>query len=323
MLAANEAVASFLTEHHTPFLRRVHAEPEPHKLDQFAEFVRSLGVSLELPQSRFELQRVLRETAGKPEEYAVHYGLLRSLKQAIYTPEHEGHYALASDDYCHFTSPIRRYPDLQVHRQLTAILEGKKPRSHVDELMVLGEHCTRTERRAEAAERDLIRLKLLTHLEGKIGTAFHAIVVGVEDFGIFCRLVELPVEGLVHVTSLADDYYYLESGTHTLVGRSSGRRHRLGDRIEVRLAHVDVDRRELDLILAELPLSHARRPRPAASSPAAERRDRLSPGSRRRSASPSASDGVSGPPRPPGQAPRKKKGKAKPKPSKGVKKRKR
>ena len=107
MLAANEAVASYLTEHHAGFLRRVHPDPDPYKLDGFAEFARSLGLSLELPQSRFELQRILRETAGKPEEYAVHFGLLRSMKQAVYTPEHDGHYALASDDYCHFTSPIR------------------------------------------------------------------------------------------------------------------------------------------------------------------------------------------------------------------------
>jgi ribonuclease R len=266
MLAANEAVASYLTDHHAPFLRRVHADPEPHKLTQFAEFVRSLGLALDLPQSRFELQRILRETSGKPEEYAVHFGLLRSMKQAVYTPEHEGHYALASDDYCHFTSPIRRYPDLQVHRQLVALLEGKKPKGNVDELFVLGENCTRTERRAEAAEREVIRIKLLTHLERRVGEEFHAIVVGVEDFGIFCRMVELPVEGLVHVSSLADDYYYLESGTHTLVGRASGRRHRLGDRITVRVAHVDVDRRELDLVLAQTPVSRARRGR--ASEPA-------------------------------------------------------
>ena len=255
MLAANEAVAAFLTEHNVPFLRRMHADPEPHKLDEFAEFARSLGLKLDLPQSRFELQRILAETAGKPEEYAVHYGLLRSMKQAIYTPQHEGHYALASEDYCHFTSPIRRYPDLQVHRQLAALLEGKKPRGNADELSVLGEHCTRTERRAEAAERELIRIKLLCHLERRIGEAFHAIVVGVEDFGLFCRLVELPVEGLVHVTSLADDFYYLEAGTHTLVGRRSGRRHRLGDRTEVRVSHVDVDRRELDLVLSSTPLA--------------------------------------------------------------------
>ncbi|MFO0889721.1 MAG: ribonuclease R [Isosphaeraceae bacterium] len=269
MLAANEAVATYLTEHHAPFLHRVHANPEEHKLEQFAEFARSLGLKLDLPQSRFELQRILRETAGTPEEYAVHFGLLRSMKQAVYTPEHEGHYALASEDYCHFTSPIRRYPDLQVHRQLAALLAGKKPGTNIDELFVLGQNCTRTERRAEAAERELIRVKLLTHLAEKIGEQFHAIVVGVEDFGVFCRLVELPVEGLIHVTSLADDYYYLESQTHTLIGRASGRRHRLGDRILVRAAHVDIDRRELDLVLADAPLSRGRRsssPSPARTS---------------------------------------------------------
>ncbi len=258
MLAANEAAAAFLTERGVGFLRRVHADPEPHKLAEFAEFARALGVKIDLPQSRFELQRVLEETKGKPEEYAVHFGLLRSLKQAVYTPEREPHYALASDDYCHFTAPIRRYPDLQVHRQLKAILAGKKPRSNAEELVALGEHCSRTERRAETAERELTRIKLLTHLETRIGEEFHAIIIGVEDFGLFCRLVELPVEGLLHVTSLADDFYYLEAGSHTLVGRRAGTRHRLGDRISVRVARVDVDRRELDLVPADFPLSKGR-----------------------------------------------------------------
>jgi ribonuclease R len=262
MLAANEAVATTLTEKDVDFLRRAHPDPEAFKLLQFAEFVRSLGLAMDQPQSRFELQRVLKETIGKPEEYAVHYGLLRSLKQATYTPEPEGHYALASQDYCHFTSPIRRYPDLQVHRQLIALLEGKKPRVKHDELVVLAQHCTRTERRAEAAERELIRVKLLSYLEDQVGKAFHAIIVGVEDFGLFCRLSELPVEGLIHVTSLADDFYYLEAGTHTLVGRRSGRRYRLGDRELVRIAHVDVDRRELDLVLADSPASRARQGKP-------------------------------------------------------------
>ena len=129
MLAANEAVATTLSAQGILFLRRAHADPEPFKLDEFAEFVRSLGLEIDQPQSRFELQRILAEATGKPEEYAVHYGLLRSLKQATYTPEAEGHYALASNDYCHFTSPIRRYPDLQVHRQLIAWLDGRKPSS--------------------------------------------------------------------------------------------------------------------------------------------------------------------------------------------------
>jgi ribonuclease R len=236
-----------LTAKHVGFLRRTHAEPEPTKLRDFAEFARSLGLAIDKPQSRFELQRVLAESADKPEAHAVHFGLLRSLKQAVYTPEPEGHYALASDNYCHFTSPIRRYPDLQVHRQLATLLAGKKPKGDQDELTVLAEHCTRTERRAEAAERELIKLKLLSYLEGHLGEDFHAVIIGVEDFGLFCRLVELPVEGLVHVSTLADDYYYLEAETHTLIGRRAGRRYRLGDRIEVRIAHVDVDRRSLDL----------------------------------------------------------------------------
>jgi ribonuclease R len=261
MLAANEAIANALTEQGIGFPRRAHPDPERSKLIEFSEFVRSLGLVLDQPESRFELQRVLKESIGRPEEYAVHYGLLRSMKQANYTAEQEGHYALASQNYCHFTSPIRRYPDLQVHRQLVAWLEGKKPRSRHDELVVLAQHCTRTERRAEAAERELVRMKLLSYLEHEIGTAFHAVIVGVEDFGLFCRLSELPVEGLIHVTSLADDYYYLEAGTHTLVGRRSGRRHRLGDRELVRIAHVDVDRRQLDLILADSGVSRARAPR--------------------------------------------------------------
>jgi ribonuclease R len=257
MLAANEAVAGTLTAQEILFLRRAHPAPEPFKLDEFADFAESLGLHIEQAQSRFELQRVLAEAAGKPEEYAVHYGLLRSLKQANYTPEAEGHYALASEDYCHFTSPIRRYPDLQVHRQLITWLDGKRPSSRHDELVVLGEHCTRTERRAESAERELIRVKLLTYLEGHLGDSYHAVIVRVEDFGLFCRLVELPVEGLVHVTSLADDYYYLEEGTHTLIGRRSGRRHRLGDREVVRIGHVDVDRRVLNLVLADSPMGRA------------------------------------------------------------------
>lgn len=279
MLAANEAVATFLTEKHAGFLRRTHADPEPTKLEAFAEFARSLGLDIENPQSRFELQRILLETAGKPEEYAVHYGVLRSLKQATYTPEAEGHFALASENYCHFTSPIRRYPDLQVHRQLTTLLEGKRPKSDHDELTVLAEHCTKTERRAEAAERELVKIKLLTYLETRIGEAFQAIIIGVEDFGLFCRIVNLPVDGLIHITSLADDYYYLESETHTLIGRRSGRRYRLGDHLEVRITRIDIDRRELDLAPTDIPAEEARPDRQRSTPSTPEERQSRPPAS--------------------------------------------
>ncbi|WP_152049762.1 ribonuclease R [Tautonia marina] len=265
MLAANEAVAEFLNERKIDFLRRGHDDPQPEKLRDFAEFARSLGYTIDSPQSRFELQRVLDASADQPERYAVHFGLLKSLKRAQYTAERAGHYALALDDYCHFTSPIRRYPDLQVHRALLAKLCGKRPKESVEELVALAEHCSRTERRAEAAEQELIRIKLLTYLSSRIGQTFHAVIIGVEDFGFFCQLVELPVEGLVHLTSLHSDYYDLDRQTHTLVGRRRGQRFRLGDKVEVRVWRVDIDRRELDLVLSgEVPddesLPESRRP---------------------------------------------------------------
>ena len=167
---------------------------------------------------------------------------------------------------------VRPVTDLQVHRQLTALLAGKRPKSDHDELTVLAEHCTRTERRAELAEREIIKVKLLTFLLEKIGQIFQAVIVGVEDFGVFARIIELPVEGLIHVSSLRNDHYYLEPETHTLIGRRGGSRYRLGDRIEVKVARVDIDRRELDLVLVdqandaepELPPSRTRsRPDPA------------------------------------------------------------
>ena len=256
MLAANEAVAELLDKAQLHFLRRVHMAPDPRKLKALTEFVEGLGFRIDSLESRFELQKLLAEVAGQPQERAVNYSLLRSLQRAVYSPEQEGHYALASDCYCHFTSPIRRYPDLTVHRLLDALLKGKKPRNDFGELAVLGEHCSDRERRSEGAERELTRVKLLDYLSTRIGTTLEAVVTGVEEYGLFVQGIELPAEGLVHVSSLADDFYRYDRRTHTLSGNRSGNQYRLGDSVFVAVARVDIDRRELDFRIV------SRTPRP-------------------------------------------------------------
>lgn len=246
MLAANMAVAETIHAQAWPFLRRIHGAPDPRKLKALTEFINSLGIATDSLESRFELQRVLQQVSGLPEEHAVNYAVLRSMQRAVYGPEVEGHYALASDCYCHFTSPIRRYPDLTVHRLIDALLARRKPHQDFDSLVISGEHCSEREQRAQNAERDLTKLKLLNYLSGRIGEQMDAVVTGVEEYGLFAMGVELPAEGLIPVTTLADDYYRYDGRTHTLSGHRSGNVYRLGDRIRVEVVRVDVDRRELD-----------------------------------------------------------------------------
>jgi ribonuclease R len=252
MLAANEAVAEHFTRHEIPFLRRVHPAPNVEKLEAFAQFADLLGYPIKRPQDRFELQRVLNETADKPERAAVHFALLRSLKQAAYSPVQDEHYALASQHYCHFTSPIRRYPDLQVHRQLDRWLKRKSTGSDLEELTALGEHCSKMERRAETAERELVKLKILSYLSERLGEQLDAVITGVADYGFFAQAERFPAEGLVHISSLVDDYYWFDELSHTLEGKRTKRRFRLGDRVRVEVARVDVQRRMLDFRLAGL-----------------------------------------------------------------------
>jgi ribonuclease R len=252
MLAANEAVAEHLTNQDIHFLRRVHPAPNEEKLHAFAQFAGLLGYPIKRPKDRFELQRVLQETADKPERAAVHYALLRSLKQAAYSPIQDEHYALASTHYCHFTSPIRRYPDLVVHRLLDRWLKHKKAPTDLTELTALGDHCSKMERRAETAERELVKLKILMFLSGKLGERFDAVITGVADYGFYAQVEQFPAEGLVHISSLVDDFYQFDEAGHTLEGKRSRRRFRLGDRVKVEVARVDIQKRMLDFRLVDM-----------------------------------------------------------------------
>ena len=251
MLAANEAVAETLRDRGLHFLRRVHQSPSPQKLDALTEFMAELGYKTASLQSRFELQKLLAAATGRPEQHAVHFAVLRSLQRAIYSPMDEGHYALASDCYCHFTSPIRRYPDLTVHRLVEAILTRTKPRNDYEEMVVLGRHCSDREQRAEAAERNLSKLKLLAYLSDRIGEEMEAVVTGVESYGIFVQGIKLPAEGLVRVETLRDDTYRFDRASHTLSGHREGNSYRLGDLLRVAVARVDLERRELDFRVVE------------------------------------------------------------------------
>ncbi len=250
MLAANEAVAEQLTEKEILFLRRIHAAPSPVKLRDLTTFAHELGIECDSLASRFEIQRVLEQVAGQPEEQAVNYAVLRSMQKAVYSPELEQHYALNMAHYCHFTSPIRRYPDLTVHRLLDTLIAGRRPRNDMAEQIVLGEFCSSREQRATAAERELTKVKLLNYLSEHIGMTMDGVITGVEDFGLFVQGLELPADGLIHVSALQDDYYHYDSTTHSLVGRREGNRYQLGDLVKVEVFHVDVDRRMLDFRIA-------------------------------------------------------------------------
>ncbi|MDR2172283.1 MAG: VacB/RNase II family 3'-5' exoribonuclease [Planctomycetaceae bacterium] len=250
MLAANEAVAEFIDSKHILFLRRVHSGPSMRKLRSFTNFVRMLEIANlredDIYRDRFIIQRLLEAVKGTAQEYAVNISLLRSMQKAVYSPETEGHYALASKCYCHFTSPIRRYPDVLVHRLLDEILDGANPKPDTRELVLLGEHCSDREQRAEEAERELKKLKLIDYMSERIGEKLEALVTNVELYGAFVMGTKIPAEGLVRIEGLTDDFYRFQRDAKILIGLKNNNVLRIGDRLIVEVVRADLDARQID-----------------------------------------------------------------------------
>ncbi len=248
MLAANQAVATWLDDLEIPFLRRAHAPPERRKMQKLNDFVRELGIKVQSLESRFEIQKVVSAVRGKSTEHAVNYAILKSMSKAVYQPELEVHYALNFQHYCHFTSPIRRYPDLQVHRTINRLIAGQKtPGDPLPVLITLGQHCSDKEQNAEWAEREITKIKLLHFLNKKIGETMPAVISGVVPDGFYARGTKFPAEGFVPIASLPNDRYRFERQGHVIEGFKSGNRFRMGDQIVVKIERVDLPRRSLVL----------------------------------------------------------------------------
>lgn len=284
MIAANEAVAYELVRREVPALYRVHSQPTLERLEDLTELLATFGLELRgdlenLPP--MALQEVLREVKGKPEEKFVSSVVLRTLQRALYDPQCLGHYALASQYYTHFTSPIRRYPDLVIHRQLKALLNGRAEkeaaRSHLAErLPAIAEHTSTTERRAEQSERDLLQWKKVRFLAGRTGETFKGRITGVQPFGLFVQLDGYFVDGLVPIRTMGDDFYRHEADAHRLVGEHKGRIFRLADPVEIVLVGASQKARGLDFTLVGMaaPAPRSEKPRTPKPKKPAERRPR-------------------------------------------------
>jgi ribonuclease R len=267
MLAANEAVARELKKRAIPTIYRVHENPDPEKLAEYREFALSFGYKIGDLTHRAELQRLLAEIRGKPEEQALKVGLLKSLKRARYNSQPLGHYGLAKTNYLHFTSPIRRYADLVVHRALgrdgtplPSSASERRSRSDppyhmgIAEVASIAEHISTTERNAADAEIDATQMKKLEffqqELAGRKPQIFSATVVDVRNFGLMVELPDALLTGLIHVSSLTDDFYVFEPAWRQLVGRRSRKRFRVGDKLSVFVARVDIFKRQVDFAIA-------------------------------------------------------------------------
>jgi ribonuclease R len=250
MLAANVCAGNFLAERKQPALYRVHDVPAADKVAALREFLAELGQQLpggEIPQPK-DYARLLERIRKRPDFGLLQTILLRSLKQAQYSPSNVGHFGLAFEAYVHFTSPIRRYPDLLVHRAIKAVLAGKKYAE--DDWEALGRHCSETERRADDASRDVENWLKCYYMRDHVGGTFSGSITGVVPFGLFVTLDDYFVDGLVHISELGRDYFQFDAARHLLLGERTGKRYRLADRMTVKLVRVDLDSRKIDFVPA-------------------------------------------------------------------------
>lgn len=252
MLAANVCAANYLHENEHTVLYRIHQGPTPEKLEGLREFLKEFGLQLggdDEPQA-VDYSKLLKRIKGRPDAALLQTVMLRSLRQAKYEPENIGHFGLGYDAYAHFTSPIRRYPDLLVHRAIKAVLQGKqyKPSMKWEEL---GAHCSMTERRADDATRDVDAWLKCFYMRDHLGSVFTGTVSSVTSFGMFVSLDDLYVEGLVHISELGKDYFHFDAGKHMLLGERTGQQYRLGDRVQVRVVKVDMESTKVDFVLQD------------------------------------------------------------------------
>jgi ribonuclease R len=259
MLLANQTVASFLEGQEMPSLYRVHEEPDILKVARFEQFIAGLGYSLGAPPAALRprhFQKLLERLQGRAEEKPIAFLMLRTMQKARYAAENLGHFGLAASSYTHFTSPIRRYPDLVVHRGLRAARAGgmteDQAEAWAEDLPEVARHTSEMERRADDAERELLQWKKVKFMADKVGDEFEGFITGVAAFGLFVELVEHYVEGLVHVSSMADDYYRFVETAQTLRGENTAKTYRLGDKVSVQVVRVNMEARQIDLGLVDI-----------------------------------------------------------------------
>ena len=276
MLAANVCAAEYLKKHKVPAPYRIHEGPPPDKLVELREFLSELGLSLGgggSPQAR-HYAKLLKAVARRPDTRLIQTVLLRSLSQAVYSPDNIGHFALGFEHYTHFTSPIRRYPDLLVHRAVKCLLRGKPCDMRPERMQEASDHCSMTERRADEATRDVVRWLKAEYMLEHIGAEFDGVISGVTNFGVFVELTDVYIDGLVHITALGNDYFHYEPGKHRLLGERTRKVYRLSDKVRVKVVRVNLDEARIDFELAGAAAAVPRGRHPAVAGKGKRRRKR-------------------------------------------------